>query len=188
MTPQENNSNKHYLQLITSVPLDSNQSNNWLYAIEEYGPEGIIKNHKVEKKKNKKETQFKHWVWLTRHLHHYETEIIVAAWDHLFNDDYEIESSYEYDDVSSDISDVEYETDADTIDHIREAVSRHLHNRWVDHKVSEGWRYGIGLSLNEKTHPSLQNWDSLPESYRKRVDISDDKLIEIFDRKRNLFL
>lgn len=37
------------------------------------------------------------------------------------------------------------------------------HNRWMERKLREGWRYGEKKDEVEKTHPCLLPYDSLPE-------------------------
>lgn len=40
------------------------------------------------------------------------------------------------------------------------------HASWMREKADEGWSYGPVLSLKNKTHPLMRNWDDLPEKYR----------------------
>ena len=35
------------------------------------------------------------------------------------------------------------------------------HNRWIDEKLSEGWRYGLEFSEESKTDPRLQPYHQL---------------------------
>ena len=42
------------------------------------------------------------------------------------------------------------------------------HNRYVDQKLSDGWRYGEERSSAAKTNPFLLSWDKLPEEQRER--------------------
>jgi hypothetical protein len=42
------------------------------------------------------------------------------------------------------------------------------HNRYVDQKISDGWRYGEDRSIAAKTNPFLLPWDELPEEQRAR--------------------
>ena len=46
-------------------------------------------------------------------------------------------------------------------------LARYKHNRWMEHYVGLGWRYGQKLDEREKTHPALRPWDELPEAVRK---------------------
>ena len=60
---------------------------------------------------------------------------------------------------NEDINDNDYE-------HLAQDFAKYRHNRWVDHKVATGWRYGQEINEEEKTHPHLVNWNALPESVR----------------------
>jgi hypothetical protein len=52
------------------------------------------------------------------------------------------------------------------------------HNRWVDEKISQGWRYGAYFNSREKTHPAMQNWDQLSESHRRSPEFTDVEILE----------
>ena len=40
-------------------------------------------------------------------------------------------------------------------------LSAMKHNRWIDEKLSEGWRYGLEFSEESKTDPRLQPYHQL---------------------------
>jgi hypothetical protein len=42
------------------------------------------------------------------------------------------------------------------------------HQRWIDHLVSEGWRWGEVKDEQAKTHPDLVPFDELPEHERQK--------------------
>ena len=46
-------------------------------------------------------------------------------------------------------------------------IARYKHNRWMEHYVGLGWRYGQKLNEKEMTHPMLRPWDELPEAIKK---------------------
>lgn len=41
-----------------------------------------------------------------------------------------------------------------------------LHERWCQHKLNDGWRYGPEKDAEAKTHPCLVGYDSLPPEQR----------------------
>lgn len=41
-----------------------------------------------------------------------------------------------------------------------------LHDHWVRHKISEGWRWGEVKDAEAKTHPCMVDFDSLPIEQR----------------------
>ncbi len=41
------------------------------------------------------------------------------------------------------------------------------HNRWMDEKVTEGWRYGLEFNETEKTDPRLRPYHELTDKLRE---------------------
>jgi class 3 adenylate cyclase len=50
----------------------------------------------------------------------------------------------------------------------QEQLARWEHERWCQSKQSQGWRYGPRRNNQEKLHPSLVDWDELPEDERRK--------------------
>jgi hypothetical protein len=40
------------------------------------------------------------------------------------------------------------------------------HNRWMDEKVTEGWRYGLEFNENQKTDPRLRPYHELTDKLK----------------------
>jgi len=45
-----------------------------------------------------------------------------------------------------------------------ELLARNVHDRWADHRLAEGWRYGHERDEIHKKTPNLVPYDELPES------------------------
>lgn len=45
------------------------------------------------------------------------------------------------------------------------------HEAWMDHKLSEGWRFGEVKDAEAKTHPCLVPYDMLPSEQRRKDDL-----------------
>ena len=43
-----------------------------------------------------------------------------------------------------------------------ECSARESHEAWMAFKLSDGWVFGAKKDAEEKTHPALESWDSLP--------------------------
>jgi len=178
------NSN-YYISLLTFTPLESDSINLWLETIRKFAPQGVMMSGVVEKKRIKKK-EYLHTITLTRDLLPWETEFIVAAWEFLFVDDFEIETSLDYYGIPKD-AETEYDIAENVIEELKQSCSKYLHNRWVDTKISEGWRYGLKLNNEQKTHPSLRDWDSLPESYRRAPELKESDLLKFIHKNKSLF-
>jgi len=53
--------------------------------------------------------------------------------------------------------------------------------------MDKGYRYGLNMSINEKTHPAMRPWDDLPESYQRMPAITDKKLLDYYSKNINKF-
>ena len=171
------------IALKTIAMLDKNQEEDFLHTVESYGPEGIIKEYTVYKSKTKKNFIYK--ILLTRNLLPEETEFIVYAWDGIYNEDYDIEITQDY--VSDGNDNFEYHVEKSTYEKVIEIASRFIHNRWVDHKISNGWRYGLYYSIKNKTDPKLRDWDNLPDEYKKMLEMNDSDVIKFYKENTHLF-
>lgn len=41
------------------------------------------------------------------------------------------------------------------------------HQRWYAEKAADGWTYGPIMSVFNKTHPLMRQWEDLPDEYKK---------------------
>jgi hypothetical protein len=172
---------QHHIMLSTPEPIDTCTANDWYKAVKTFGPEGVvytytIGDNDIGMEYGIRDDEFAHCyiVPLKRDLTPTETQIIVAAWEYMFDADFDIEISNQYS------VDQEYEIDIDEATATRAAVDmkKWHHNRWVSEMTVKGWRYGTYFSESNKTHPALRDWDSLPESYRRSPDFDKKEITE----------
>jgi hypothetical protein len=90
---------------------------------------------------------------LNRSVTEAEAEVILGLITDWTDDDFimEITTSENYD-----IPDGETEID----------LSNMKHNRWIDEKLSKGWRYGLEFSKESKTDPRLQPYHQLTDKLK----------------------
>lgn len=69
--------------------------------------------------------------------------------------------------------------DGDSFNVLSTQLAKKQHERWVREKTSEGWRYGLKLSVEEKTHPLLRPWDQLPDQYKQLNHNDPDSFLNI---------
>ena len=53
--------------------------------------------------------------------------------------------------------------------------------------MGKGYRYGLNMSVNEKTHPAMRPYDELPENYRKTPEKTDQQLLDYYSRNVHKF-
>src|SRR6056300_1118900 len=126
---------------------------------------------------------------LFRHLSADEAERIVEGYMRVTEHDFEIEASNIYR-ANADFGhpfeyDIQMDESARNI--IHENLARHHHNIWIQEKQNAGWRYGLNLNLNEKTHPAMRPWDELPERYRRKKNVEDKELLDYYVKNTNKF-
>jgi hypothetical protein len=172
----------NFILLITYNKLNDEQKEKWLNIVSKFIKNGSISNRKIMCQKTSK--LYKHKIFLKSELSINDLEYIAAAWENFYKDDFDIEIT-----INEDIKleNKEYIIDAELKENLISKLSKFLHNRWVDGKISEGWRYGLTYNLEEQTHPSLKNWDNLQNEYKKLVEINDEQLIKIIESHPTLF-
>jgi len=156
----------HYIVLKTKKELSKKELYNWFNIINQFIQNDAIKNKKIKIKNKIHEYKLE----LNNHISPDDFIFINYAWESLYHDEFEIK-----------ISD-EYSLQEDEFNSLKERISKYLHNRWVDDKISEGWRYGLYENNKDKTSPRLRDWDSLPSKYRTILELDIKKAVD-FSKK-----
>ena len=146
----------------------------------------IVKNLSQNKRVNvvtrRSKTCYYYKMILKKEISEFELKFIVNAWDYYYSQDFEIEAN------SSDyITFDDVEIDENTLEFIKNISSKYLHNRWVDKKINDGWRYGMYYNSDELTHPALRSWDNLPSELQNCVNIEPKKAYTFYINHTNLF-
>jgi len=187
---------QHHIMLKTREPLCGLDALEWYAMVKEYAPENTVYPYQYNGNSvameygvfHEEEFEHGYAIPLTRDLTGIETMFIVNAWEVCFPDDFDIEvsNSYEAKGLGDFQNTIEYDIDEDLKETAINAMSKWDHNRWVDQKLSEGWRWGSYFSSQQKTHPALRDWDNLPESHRRTRPIENQ---EIYDwlKSANIF-
>lgn len=173
---------QHHIMLTTAEQLDSAQTKSWFTCVKTYGPEDIAFVYNVAGDdigmeygvREHDEFSECYIVPLKRDLTQHETQIIVAAWDYIYDEDFDIEISNQY---NTD-TDYEFDMDEEVETRAKQDMKKWHHNRWVAEMSRTGWRYGTSFSESKQTHPALRDWDSLPESHRRSPDFSHRDITE----------
>lgn len=186
---------EHYIRLMTDVELSHKQKNVWYKVVNkflgvEYAPtaENYINNliSNRDELEGDDDYPYVYAVYLNEILPVSRAEMIVMAWDHIYPRDFQIESSAEYDPEGCE--DCEFEIDDAMYEEIQKRASKFLHNRWVEHQIQEGWRFGLKTNHKEKTTPKLRDWDSLNEQYRRELDMTREQAVQFLQTYPHLFV
>ncbi len=57
---------------------------------------------------------------------------------------------------------------------------KQLHQSWVEEKVRDGWIYGEVKDATLKTHPCMVQYSDLPDLQRRKDEIFQDTVKELF--------
>ena len=195
---------EHFIRLMTETELSAKQKQVWYRVVErfldaeEYSPEEVNYIDGLTSTRDELEGDenfpYVYIVYLNRKLPFELAEQIVMLWNEVYPRDFEIESSAEYDpscgcgeDDGEDCS-CDVEIDDAMHEEIQRRASKFLHNRWVEHQIHEGWRYGVKTHNDQKTDPRLRDWDSLNEQYRREIVMSREDAVKFFKQYPHIFV
>lgn len=170
----------NYIILRTEEKLDEDQEKLWYNIVKKLTSPNII-NSKLLKRFSNNFYNYK--ILLKESISYEDSKFIANAWDYYYLENFEIELSSEEEISDNNI----IEMDDNSFYFIRKVASKYLHNRWVDMKTREGWRYGLLYNKEEKTHPALKEWDNLPSEHKKFIEIDKDKAYKFYIENKNLF-
>ena len=172
---------QHHIILATPEVMESELVHKWYDFVKTYGPEGIVSPYTtvdgdVAIEYGVRESDMPHCyiIPLHRDLTTDETQFIVATWEHVYPEDFDIEISNQYDVSRS----YEYDINEEFETRARHDMKKWHHNRWVTEMSHKGWRWGTSFSESNKTHPALRDWDSLPESHRRSPNFDQKEITE----------
>ena len=152
-----------YIQQRTQQQLTSDQIQRWYLTVNMLGPDNIIGDEFILASQ---ESDLLYIIPLVRHLTAQEAERIVEGYMRITDHDFEIETSnvYRADADFMDPWDFEIVMDEGAKSTIEESYIRQAHNEWIQEMISKGYRYGLNMSADQKTHPAMRPWDDLPST------------------------
>ena len=180
-----------YIQQRTESYLDADQIQRWYLTVEMLAPQGVIKDD--DQTGNfvlaLQDNQLLYRVELVRHLTADEAERIVEGYMRITEHEFEIETSNVYRAEADFGHPFEYDIKMDegAKDILNQTFARQAHNDWIQSMVNNGYRYGLNMSVNEKTHPAMRPYDDLPESYRRMPQLTEKKLLDYYSKNITKF-
>jgi len=171
--------------------LNADQIRRWLLTIEMLGPDGIIMGDDESNSfmLASQGDDYLYMIPLVRHLNEDEAERIVEGYMRIAEHDFEIETSNVYR-ANADFGhpfETDYQISVEAKNILKDAYARQAHNQWIQAKMREGYRYGLNMSINEKTHPAMRPWDDLPDNYRRMPETTDKELLDFYSQNITKF-
>ena len=159
---------KHHIRLVVEQELDTDIIKTYYNTIKEHLGETVQPNEEdVSMVHHIIDDAHCYDISLAEDMAVEQGDIIAEALNKLIdeNTDFLIEGTNSIE-LEANLDEVNEEIGENHFEHLADDFAKYRHNRWVDHKVATGWRYGQEINEEEKTHPHLVNWNALPESIR----------------------
>ena len=180
----------YILQCSTKI-LDAEQIRRWMLTVEMLGPDNIIMGDDESNSflLASQGNEYLYVIPMVRHLTEDEAERIVEGYMRIAEHDFEIETSNVYR-ANVDFGhpfeyDIQIAEEAKIV--LKDSYARQAHNRWIQEKQNQGFRYGLNMSMKEKTHPAMRPWDDLPENYRLMPESTDKELLDFYSQNITKF-
>jgi hypothetical protein len=178
-----------WIKLVVRKPLDNSERKAWYVCVKHLVPSGVLYHTDIPVKAEVKPSSYYHKqltsgmhayvIPLLRDLVHHEVYQIAHAWDKKFPDvDFVIDYSQPADHVPPAGADVPDHKIAQVLD----AWCKRQHDAWMADKLNQGWRYGVKISMKDRTHPWLQPYESLPEQARTPHTQAVKDLLDILNQ------
>lgn len=173
-----------YISLKTESDLSDQNTKDWLLAVDEAGPPGIVVSTELhpDKKpiafyKRQVGDDFCYIAVLARNLNEDEVKKIVDKFSSLYPDgDFEVAFSQEP------IQDNTHEElQENIINAVALEAAKRSHSKWMNHKLEEGWRFFGSFSQSRKTSPLLADWTKLPDKYRQNEIDRMNTILEVLN-------
>ena len=183
---------KYYIRLLVDVELDEKQKHIWYKLVDEFtNKKTTIRDQYINEfmniaddLKGTDDFPYSYVVYLNDQIEMKEAESIVYIWNKIFPVDFEIDSSIQYNPENEE----DVEIDEALYEEIVKRANKFLHNRWVEDKIQEGWRYGTDINITEKTDPRLRDWDALNEDYKIHMDITREQAVSFLKKYPYIFV
>lgn len=175
-----------YVRIIVPRKLSRDQFTLWFNTVEKTLVSGLIGETQLtpdtySKFYSKKLGNNRHTyvVPLVRDLDASEVHQLLQAWNKAYPEgDFVFDYSQPVEHVQPTAQDIPDQK----IAQVMEAWSKQQHQAWMQDHLARGWRFGVALSVANKTHPWLQPWESLPQAAKvKNMQACKDLLERLHD-------
>ena len=169
---------KHHIRLVVEQELDIDLIKKYYDTIKEHLGETVQSDEdNVSMVHHIMDEAHCYDINLTEDIDSEQGDIVAESLNKLIdeNTDFLIEGTNSIE-LEANLDEVNEEIGENHFEHLADDFAKYRHNRWVDHKMATGWRFGQEINEEEKTHPHLVGWDALPESVR----IVDNNLPSMF--------
>jgi hypothetical protein len=168
---------QRYAKLVVGKELPNETVSAWFKAAKDMLPNGIMTTCQTTDDTGRRSASmvcrqttdgFEYIIPLTRDMTDVEIEPMVEHFTKKNPDvDFDIEVSSAQANNAMDLPSIEIKDHSFT--ELCTAWAKKQHDDWFKERTDGGWRYGLTVSISNKTHPLLRQWHELPDKY-KTVD------------------
>lgn len=177
--------NHPYICLHTNEKLNDDSLKCWIKAVITCSPSGIVtateippNNENLQFYQRYNNDKYLYVGCLSRNLNADEANVIAKKFCELVPDcECQITWSQE-----PQIDRKHAELSEDVIKAIAYEAARMNHNRWVQQRIDEGWRFSQQHNNRHRTSPLCISWDQLPQSYKRAEYTRVKSLLEVFNQ------
>ncbi len=171
-----------YLRLVTENVLRNETIRKFYSTVKTNSPENVLGSFDTQDDNGNpanalllhrinEEQKHEYEIPLHRNLTSDEMYSVVKKLDKVLNEgDFLFESSTVDLDCCPD-EDEEVYMDENTFEMISEKLSAKLHEKWLNERENDGWKYGSNRCDESRTHPLMKPWSQLTEN-EKNIDYS----------------
>ena len=165
-----------YIKLVSEDHISTADGRLWYKTVLEHGPAGVMTSidsidlggqpvsTRMVRRSSKDKVEF--IIPLLRDLLPREVEAISEAWMRVSPSGKFTIAINPSQDQKLNQAVADLDLDQDEYQTLCVQLAKVQHAGWMREKAAEGWSYGPVLSLKNKTHPMMRNWDDLPAQYR----------------------
>jgi hypothetical protein len=163
-----------YVKIVVKDELPKEILGDWFRAVKKTVPSGVMTTIQTTAQEGLRSAVMVHRsggednayiIPMTRDLSDGEIEPAVEQFSSQHPDlDFEIEVSSS--EVANASDKPKVEIPDESFSNLCVAWAKKQHEDWFKDRTDAGWRYGINMSVNQKTHPLLRPWHELPDKYR----------------------
>jgi hypothetical protein len=165
-----------YIKLVSEDHISTSDGRLWYKTVMEHGPLGVMTSiesidlkgepvsTRMVRRSSKDKVEF--IIPLLRDLLPREVEVISDAWMRVAPPGNFTISINPTQDQKLNQAVADLDLKQDEYQALCIQLAKVQHAGWMREKANDGWSYGPVLSLKNKTHPLMRNWDDLPAQYR----------------------
>jgi hypothetical protein len=173
------------IRLIVPEKLSTSEAKQWFQCVKTQLPSGLIGSTTLYSKSDLKPSSFwcrklrtGKWCYhvpLVRDLDSSEIHQLVECWNKAYpKGDFLVDYTQNPQPAPG-----PQRLEQGKIQEVLDSWAKAQHNTWMENLLNKGWKFGLKLSTQHRTHPLIQPWEQLPTYAREKNLQAVESLLEI---------